>query len=392
MAPSDGPTGPGTMVRPFPGLLIRTEWAARVVAPMMDALTPERREELLAARPDSYLHVAGDEGTAVLRRLVEIGAYERTEPAVYVYRLRGDGTEHTGVVAEVGISAFVDGRVRAHESVDPQRVEGLVRHFAAVPARSEPVALLHTPDDTAARIVTATREGAPVVHFELPGGLEQTVWRVADDAVPRLVEALSAHRHYIADGHHRVAASLQWWEDAGRPAGAGVLCVLYPIGELDLRSFHRRVPGPVDAGALVSRLSTDFDLTRVTDPRDGSGAFRMYVDGQWWDVADPTTRASGVEGLDVTVLHRCVLAPLLGGTDPDVHRAGRLETIPEQTPLPDLVARCDADAGALFLVRAPGIPTLVDIADRGERVPPKTTYFAPKPQAGLFVRLSPETA
>ncbi|MGH3501413.1 MAG: DUF1015 family protein, partial [Nocardioidaceae bacterium] len=392
-------------VHPLTARIVRPQWAAHVVSPMLESLGAVERVELLRANPDSYLNVTrsgadfdqdmtiADVRTAdaaALQRLMSLGAYDDAEPAMYVYRLRDAVNEHTGVVAEVDTHAFVTGEVRGHESVDSSRVEGLVRHFAVVPARSELVALLHTAGPEAAAIVKATCAEPPILEFSVPGGPEQSVWRVhGERRTAALAAELSRGPHYIADGHHRVAASLREWEQAGRPARSGVMCVLYAPDELDLRAFHRRVAGPVDSSRLLAELGRDFT---VGQPARGPGggdrsSFRVYVCGRWYDVSYDEPRDAGVAGLDVSLLHNRVLGPVLGI---QATADTRLEMVPERTPVSELTSRCDADGGALFLLRAPGIEALTSIADQGEVMMAKTTYFEPKPRAGIFVRVDAE--
>ena len=182
---------------PFPARIVRAEWAEHVVSPMHDALSREERATILAERPYSWLHVSrtpddavnGQEvdpevldeaNAAALDRLLGAGLFEEfPEPALYVYRLRSDDHEQTGIVGEVPPQAFVDGRVLGHEGVQPERVDALGLHLARLGARSTLVALMFRADDDIRKIVEATTEGAPLRRFGT-GDLEQTVWRIDD--------------------------------------------------------------------------------------------------------------------------------------------------------------------------------------------------------------------
>ncbi|MDH5279017.1 MAG: DUF1015 domain-containing protein, partial [Actinomycetota bacterium] len=175
-----------SLVRPFPARIVGQESAAQVVCPMHDALTSEDRSRLLATNPLSYLHVTqspldlpgatseeiGAANAAGLERLLAAGTYSAlAPPAMYVYRLHRGAEEHTGIVAEVDAAAFTDGRVLGHEAVQPDRVEGLVRHFAAVPTRSELVTVMHRSDAAVNALMAATTESQPVLTVTaLPGG------------------------------------------------------------------------------------------------------------------------------------------------------------------------------------------------------------------------------
>jgi uncharacterized protein (DUF1015 family) len=349
------------VVRPFESRVVRQEWAAHAVAPMVDAL---------------------DHGERRRRVRVPPAAYEDSPRALYVYRMRHGAEDHVGVVADVRLDAFAVGGVRGHESVEPDRVDALVRYDAEVPARSEPVALLHAHSPSATRRVEEACRGRPLLRFLAPDALEHIVWRVtSDDETAELAAALGAGIQYIADGHHRVAARLRSWERAGMPAGAGVLCVLFPMDGLRLSAFHRRVSGPVDAAFLLDVASAHFVVRPVRGAHQSNG-IALYVAGHWYDLSHAGARLEGSAGLDVGVLQARVLGPALGIAGPG---HPRLEVVPAHVPLQHATSRCEEDGGALFVLRPPSLRTLTEIADLGEVMPPKTTYFAPKPYAGIFL-------
>lgn len=387
-----------SLVRPFPARIVEPAWAARVISPMHDALSPASRAALLADEPLTYLQVTrsaldlpeateaelGAANAASLQRLLDAGAYGRLEPpALYVYRVHLGAEVHTGIVAELDAAAFVDRRVLGHEAVQPERVAALVRHFESVPTRSELVTVMHAADADVAAVVHSTTAREPLLHVTDHTGVDQSVWRVDDADVPVVVERLGACRHYIADGHHRVAATVQRWREHGSPRGGAVLCVLYPDDQLHLLAFHRRVAGPVDADSLRRGLSAAFDVEPVAEPGVRAGSFAMRLDGTW-SVVTPRdgARAPGAAGLDVARLDDLLLRPLLGvGSG-----AAGVSYVSERAVLDDVVAEVDADGGALFLLAAPSLGQLVEVAERGEVMPQKSTYIEPKPRAGVFLR------
>jgi uncharacterized protein (DUF1015 family) len=330
---------------------------------------------------------ASDEtGTDPVGAAIDPAAYEKCGAALYVYRQRGDGATHTGVVCEVAVRAFADGRVRGHEAVDPQRVEALVRHHATTTGPPALVTLLHHPGEAFTQFVQAATQGDPVLDFAIPGDLQQTVWRVADGpVVARVTAELSATEHYIADGHHRVAAALEEWEQAGRPADAGLLCAVHPMEDLRLSAFHRRVTGPLDPDELVALVSAGFQVTEAPGPPNPRpGSFGLYVGRRWFDVTYTGDRDAGVAGLDIAVLETHVLHRL------DRLTSGRgshsVEIVGSRTPITELTRRCDLDGGALFMLAPPPLRALTALADAGVVMPPKTTSFEPKPSAGIFLR------
>ena len=386
------------LVGPVRGRLVTPSWAARVVSPLHDVLSERERRSVLADNPDSYLHVTSDPsflpGTLdsapveaaqadALQRLLDRGAYHLLpEPALFVYQMREGGVEHTGVVGSVDLAGFTDGSVLGHESVQPQRVEALVRHYERVPLRSELVALFHRSDPAVDELVAKVCQEPPLLEFTDVGGIEQSVWQADQDQAVALTRQLDGHRHYIADGHHRVAAALRSWERAGRPPDSTVLCALYPQDQVTVHAFHRRVRGPVAVSELVDRLGSAFDVGRAAGPVVDRGSIGLYAAGGWWLlVPRDTRREPGVAGLDVTVLDERVLRPLLGVQDADP----RLEFLPELDDLERTLRACDEDGGVLFTLRAPALDDLVSVAERGEVMSAKTTHVVPKPRTGVFL-------
>jgi uncharacterized protein (DUF1015 family) len=393
---------------PFPARIVRAEWAEHVVSPMHDALSREERAAILAARPYSWLHVSrtpddasdgqdvdaealDEANAAALDRLLDAGLYEEfPEPALYVYRLRSDDHEQTGIVGEVPPQAFVDGRVLGHEGVQPERVDALGLHLARLGARSTLVALMFRADADIRKIVETTTDGTPLRRFGT-GELEQTVWRIEDpESIARIRERLDHQPLYITDGHHRAMASVDLWERSGRPDGAGVPAVLFSDDELRMLGFHRRVIGPLQMSVdgLLSLLRERLTVVEGGTQPVERGVFGLYVGGRWHRlVPGPDETSVGVESLDVSRLHRDVLEPIFGfgeAGDPG------LEFVSDAVPLEELTGRVDEDGGAVFTLMPPTFDQFVEVANRHEQMPAKATYFDPKPQSGLFLRLEEE--
>jgi uncharacterized protein (DUF1015 family) len=391
-------------------MLVSPRWAERVVSPMLDAVSPDQHAALLATEEYSWLHVTagadprvrGDRptGADALRALLDAGAFDPVPPGAYVYRITDPRGSHVGVVVAVEAAAFVTGHVRGHEAVQPERVAALLRHFGQVPARSELVALLRQPDPVVDEIVAKACAGTPALDFGSPDVLRQTVWRIDDGDLAGLTRRLGSPPLYVADGHHRVAAALRAWEEAGQPPDAGIGCVLYAPDGLRIEAFHRRVQGPVDTEWLFSALQSRFQVTETDGPEPAAGTFAVYGDARWLAVSAgvapigeaggdrPEARSvhltAGVAALDIARLHANVLQPLLG-----IERVDdpRLEVTPATEPLERPMARCDVDGGVLFVPAAPSVAQLVEVADRGQVMAAKSTFFEPKPQAGIFLHL-----
>jgi uncharacterized protein (DUF1015 family) len=353
------------VVRPFPARIVRQDWAKRAVVAMTESL--DETSDNLVPIP------------------IDPGAYHESPAALYVYRQRNDDASHTGVVCEVAMQAFVEGRIRGHEAVYARRVEALVRHHATTSAPPALITLLHHAGPAFSRTIDATCRTPPILDFAGPGGFQQTVWRAAEGSTTAaVVEELAAANHYIADGHHRVAAALEEWRLGGKPADASLLCVIHPIDDLRLSAFHRRVTGPVAPADLIELLTPEFQVRAAPEPPAPSlGTFGMYVGGGWFDVRYQGRRGDGPSSLDVALLEERVLKRLGGLPSGPAYT---VEITPPRTSVDALAQRCDADRGALFTLAPPPPEALTRLVDAGEVMPPKTTYFEPKPCAGIFLR------
>jgi uncharacterized protein (DUF1015 family) len=343
-------------VRPFDAWLVRAEAAPVEVAAMVEVAVAARS----APRP------------------VHPDAYEPMPPALYVYRQRTPHAEHVGIVCDITPEAFLDGRVRGHESVQPDRVDALARYLTTAPQRVELVSTLHRAGPVVRATLASTPALPPLRDIAGPGATRHTVWQIPQgpqtDQVRREMDAAT---HYIADGHHRVAAGLEVWERSGRDPSSGVLCVAHPLDGLQLSSFDRRVTGPVDPRLVRDLIGASFEVRPAADARDAStSGIAIYLDHRWYTASYRGARPPGAAGLDVSLLHARALDHLPVGT--------RVELTRE--PVEVLLAACDADGGVLFVPPAPDLETITAIADAGEVVPAKSTYFSPKPASGIFLR------
>ncbi len=353
-------------VRLFPARVVRQEWARRTVGSLAESVD--------------------ESGIDLYGVAIDPDAYEEAPVALYVYRQSKADASYVGLVCDLAVQALADGRVRGHEAVHQQRVDALVWHHQktdnGTPAL---VSLLHQAGDAYSHTLAEVQATPPLLDFPGPGGWQQTVWRLpADERTHALTEELGSSAFYIADGHHRVAAALEEWRMAGKPADATLLCQVHPMDGLGLTSFHRRVSGPLEVQALLDLLDEDFEVREVSRAVPQVGTIGLYVAQRWFEVDARGGRPPGVAGLDVTVLQTRILDRVAA-----VSATGRVpavDAVPATASVEQLTARCDLDGGALFTLAPPSYEAIVEVADGGEVMPPKATYFEPKPCTGIFLR------
>ena len=392
---------------PISAHLVAPEHAARVVSPPYDALDAQARAAWAASHPDSFLTAlpsgAVDAETlagnrrAVQRLLGEARFGPLRSGWLVVLELHDGDRCLTAVIGDVDVAAYLDGRIRPHEHVRPDRVDQLASYLEEVRIASSPVCVLHPRTAALDKLTDGVRRRPPAVDTALPDGGELRVWPVSDPAtIADLAEAVgSLTALTIADGHHRAAAvARRVGEAATRPPaatsvdGAGqrrVLTALVATDELAVLPFHRRVEGLTDvtaddvAAVLAER---GLRLTPLPGPSapERSGTVHVVVSGSWWQVDIGDRRGPPpVDSLDAAVADRELIAPIATLAP----GPGTVPVVPVAAPL-GLGVLDRRDAVGLALAPATMEDLLSATAD-GRVLPHKSTYLLPKLRSGILV-------
>lgn len=396
------------LIHPFEGYLVAAQWVDAVVAPLYDSLTPEERRRHADAHPENYLNAmrsveehALDDGPNLsalfernarfVRRYVEAGRFVAQPPCVFVYRLASDGHVQRGVVAEMSIDAYLDGRIRRHEFTRVAREDALAEYIDRVRTASSPVSLSYRADDGIRNRLDTATQARPAVSHTTEDGVEHDIWVVGDAEAHSLIDAFgTVSSAYLTDGHHRCAATARF-STAG--ADARLLVVLFPDDELRILPYHRVVRdlGGHSTESFLAGLSERFILEPLPggDPegaRPGArGEFAVHVDGRWFRfrLADDQARPLGpADAIDAAILQARVIGPLLGITDPRDDE--RLGYVAGAGGLGQLERACREGWRAAFALYPTSMDELVAVADAGAVMPPKSTWFDPKPRSGFF--------
>jgi len=401
-----------SLLRPFPGLVVREEWADRVTTGPYDAYSAAERIAISEANPYSFLNVTRSQEDVPaewrddvdwligqcaesMQRIYDAGAYaEHDRPTLFLYRLDTGDHVQTGIMGLVPVTEPDDRRILRHEAFRPGRADLLTRHLLEVGMSSSPISLTYRTDDALDAALAAGCAGEPVLVAD-GDGVHQTVWAVDGEAAEAIVAAMGDRPLYVTDGHHRLAAAV---EARHRNPGIGgdhplqwTQAVLFPDAEMQVLAAHRRVGDRAGRSAdeLVTALAAVVDLEPCDGPvearPDAPGRAGAYLDGRWYRFDLPA--ASGdraVDLLDVSRLQDGVLEPVFGITDPGSDP--QIDYVPEPVGLDALVARCDADGRMGFLVHATSVAEMMAVADEDGLMPPKSSYFEPKPRSGVFVR------
>lgn len=405
-------------VRPFCAVRPAGELAAQVAALPYDVYN--RKEASLAVRenPLSFLNI----DRAETQFPDEVDAYEECVyekarelfearmadgtflqddvPCYYIYRLTMDGRSQTGIVALSSVDDYLNQVVKKHENTREDKEIDRIRHVDTVNAHTGPIFLAYRKQEEIDRIVRQVCTGTPLYDFVSEDGVGHTVWKIAAPGlVSRIRKAFgTVPATYIADGHHRAASAVKvglkrrqeipGW--TGEESFNYFLSVLFPDEQLRILPYNRVVKdlNGLTKEEFLQRISKDFEVREIGEKAyapAGKGEFGMYLEGTWYQLtAGEAVRSQDpVKGLDVSILQDALLGPVLGIGDPRTDK--RIDFIGGIRGLKELERRVIEDMAVAFSMYPTSIQELLDVADAGLLMPPKSTWFEPKLRSGLFI-------
>jgi uncharacterized protein (DUF1015 family) len=403
-----------TLIRPFTGLRPVDERAGDVIAPPYDVLSSAEARVRARNRPWSFLHVSKAEidlpediapydpavyktAAGNLRHMLDAGILRRDpRPYYYVYRLVMGEHRQTGLVAVACVDDYDCNRIRKHEFTRPDKEDDRVRQIEALNAQTGPVLLAYPSRPVVDSLLDEIARAKPDVDLVADDGIGHSLWVVRDsgriDGITRAFDAMDAL--YIADGHHRSAAASRVAANrkkggAANVGGAGYfLAVMFPHNQMKILDYNRVVRdlNRMTPETFLACLTGYFAVTaweNAYHPR-APAEFGMYLNGQWYRLNIHPDRIPNdpVGRLDVSLLADNLLFPILGITDP--RRDKRIDFVGGIRGLGELERRVDSgDVQVAFSLYPTGMEDLMAVADAGEVMPPKSTWFEPKLADGL---------
>lgn len=410
-----------SLVKAFAGLRPVAGREDDVVAPPYDVMNQAEARELVDGRPWSFLHISRPEvdlpegtdpyapevyakGRENLDHMISQGVLNQEDsPSYYVYRLTMGEHVQTGLMAAASTEAYDQDRIKKHEFTRPMKEDDRVRNIDTLNAQTGPVFLVYPSTDSIDSILQQVSEAAPDMDVTAKDGVRHELWVVSQagtvQALTDAFEALDAL--YVADGHHRSAAASRIAGERKKANSAHTgkehynyfLSVIFPHNQMQILDYNRVIKdlNGLDKTDLLARVAEAFVVESSDKPvkPQGTGEFGMYLDGNWYRLQinpqlipqdDPVAR------LDVSLLQDNLIEPLLGISDP--RRDDRIDFVGGIRGLAELEKRVDSgDWAVAFSFYPTTMDALMAVADAGEVMPPKSTWFEPKLADGLVSHL-----
>lgn len=400
-------------VRAFQGLSPKPELAAQVACVPYDVVNREEAAALAAGNPlslmrvdraeidlpaetDPYSEIVYATAKKNLDSLVASGALAREPgPTVYLYRQQMGDHVQTGVAAVCHIDDYENDIIRKHEKTRKDKEDDRTRLIGTLGADTGPVFLTYRGRPDIDALVAAQTTLPPDADFVAPDGIRHTLWKMRDAGA--LTEAFAkVPLAYVADGHHRSASAARVGRErrAANPDHKGneeynwFLCVLFPADQLRILPYNRVVSdlNGLSPEGFLAKVREVFDVAENAPASPARpGNVSMYFGGRWLGVSwKPDHSADPVARLDVSVIQDRLLAPVLGIDDPRTSK--RIDFVGGIRGTAELEDRVKSGRATVAFSMFPvTVDQLTDIADAGQIMPPKSTWFEPKLRSGLFI-------
>jgi len=413
------------IIKPFEGVRPDPKSAMYVASLPYDVMNTAEARKMAEGNPNSFLHVSRAEidfpegtdehSTEVYERardnfykMMNDGVlFQDAYPFLYIYEQNMGGRRQTGLVACSSVEDYFNNVIKKHELTRPEKEEDRIRHMETIQAHVGPIFLTYPKNVSVDEIVDEICEKQePVYNFLSTDGIKHAVWVVNDgDTIEKLAFIFKEEIPftYIADGHHRTASAakvgLKMREQ--NPGHTGneeynfFLSVLFPDDQLQIMDYNRVVKdlNGLTEDAFLKAIGSKFKMERAnldaeTAKPSKLHEFGMYLNKTWYklEANKDIIKTDPIGILDITILQDNVLAPLLGIEDPRTDK--RIDFVGGIRGLKELERRVDSGEMAVAFALFPvSLKQLMDIADSGGIMPPKSTWFEPKLRDGLFSHL-----
>jgi uncharacterized protein (DUF1015 family) len=408
-----------SLIQPFRAYRPKAELAACVASVPYDVVNTAEARQLADGNSYSFLHVCRPEidlpegidehedrvyamGAANLKKFVAEGILTReAEDSLYIYQQRMGEHVQAGLVALCSVREYEENQIKKHEFTRRDKEDDRTRHVTEQNANAEPVFLTYRAQVEIDAIVDGVRTSAPLYDITTPDGIGHTVWRIAEAGmVTRLIELFGGvEALYIADGHHRTASAVRYGEACrlqnrqpmGNEPYEFFMAVVFPHNQLKIFDYNRVVKdlNGLTPEQFLAKVEEKFEVSAAGKRQPSQAAsFGMYLQGKWYTLkarAGSYPAEDPIKRLDVSILQDNLLSPVLGIHDPRTDK--RIDFVGGIRGMDELERRVKEGYAVAFSMYPTSLDQLIDVADAGEVMPPKSTWFEPKLRSGLLVRL-----
>jgi uncharacterized protein (DUF1015 family) len=415
-------------IQPFKALRPEAPLAKQVASRPYDVLTSKEAKLEAQGNHSSFLHITKSEidlpddtspySPEVYHKAKEnLDAFSsrnilfrENKPCYYIYQLvmpartdmGGPAINQTGLVCVSSIADYENDLIKKHEFTRPEKEQDRISHIMATGAQTGNVFLAYKNVSDIDELITAwKKDRSPVYDFTADDGIQHSVWIVNDEkAIEKITHLFNTKvpASYIADGHHRAASAAKAKKTLGNAASDTAnyfLTTLFPSNQLHIMDYNRVVK---DLNGLanqefLSALENKFEIEKVSGAFSPAALheFGMYLKKQWYRLTakEGTFTNDPIGILDITILQNNLLEPVLGIKDQRTDK--RIDFVGGIRGLPELEKRVNSGEMAVaFSLHPVTIEQLFDIADSGNVMPPKSTWFEPKLRDGLLTHLITE--
>ncbi len=406
-------------VKPFAALRPKTEYVQECAALPYDVMSSAEARLEVQEKPYSFLHIDKAEvdldptidlydekvyqkAATNLKKFEDLGVYTQDkEKKFYFYREIMDGRAQTGIVGCASIDDYLKNRIKKHELTRADKEEDRIRHVDTCAAQTGPIFLAYRKSETLDNIIARETKKAPLYDFISDDGVRHTVWCSASRETNEEIERafLSLDSLYIADGHHRAASAVKAGvkRRAENPNATGeeeynyFLSVIFAADSLKIMDYNRVLKDLNGMSVKEFLRAVEENLGKVTEYAGDVcrpahlHSVGLFVDGKWYNVEfkkEICEAESAAERLDCSILQRHFLAPVMGIDDPRTSK--RIDFVGGIRGLKYLEELCQ-DGGAAIAMYPTSLEELMSVADAGEIMPPKSTWFEPKLRSGIFI-------
>jgi uncharacterized protein (DUF1015 family) len=403
--------------KPFRALRPRVEFVSEVACRPYDVINTNEARGEAGGKENSFLHVTKPEidfpdgqdphdvkiyrkaADAFKKLLSKKIFFQDKQESFYLYMLVMDGREQNGFVGCLSVDDYISGVIKVHELTRPDKEEDRRKHIEYSQLQAEPVFMACHSDPQLKQITIELKKNKPEYDFISEDGIRHVLWKTDDKKVIKIITESFAKLDsiYIADGHHRTAAAatIGVGMKAKYPQGSShqyIMSVIFPDDELKILDYNRLVKdlNGLSRDEFLELLGQSFDI-HSNGPMQHKPSrlheFSMYFEGNWFILnLKPSALhvKNQADDLDVQILTSHILTPILGIND--IRTDKRIDFVGGLRGLNELEKRVNSGEMAVAYALYPvSLQQLMNIADSGEIMPPKSTWFEPKLRSGLFV-------